>query len=478
MAVEAITLKAPLCVDLDGTLVRTDLLLESLVLLLKRNPLYLFLVPLWLLRGKAVLKAQISARVTLNPAALPYNTEFLEWLRSERAAGRSLWLCTAANEQLARSVADHVGLFDGVLASDWRVNLAGTAKAAQLVERFGEGGFDYCGNERRDLAIWRRGAGAVVVNCGSRLEAEIARSARVIRAFPSTARPLKSIIRALRPHQWAKNVLIVVPLFAAHGYTDPGSLRSAVLAVIAFCLCASSVYLLNDLLDLEADRAHPRKSKRPFAAGELSLLTGLVLAPCLLGAAVLIAAFLPAKFWVVLATYYALTCAYSFALKGMVLVDALSLAGLYTLRIIAGAAAVAVPLSFWLLLFSVFLFLSLAFVKRFAELDSLRRQQRLRAAGRGYHVEDLSLLQSLGTASGYMSVLVLALYVNSPEIEVLYSRPKVIWMLCVLMLYWISRVWMIAQRGLMHDDPVVFALKDRQSLGVGLLAAVAVALAI
>jgi 4-hydroxybenzoate polyprenyltransferase/phosphoserine phosphatase len=478
MAIEALNLKTPLCVDLDGTLVRSDVLLESLVLLIKRNPLYLFLVPLWLLRGKAVLKAEIASRVTLKPAALPYNKEFLEWLRSERASGRSIWLCTAASELLARSVAEHVGLFDGVLASDRTVNLAGTAKAAQLVERFGEGGFDYCGNERRDLAIWKRGSGAIVVNGGTRLEAEASRSVRVVRSFPSRARPLKSIIRALRPHQWAKNVLIVVPLLAAHGVADPGALSAALLAFVAFSLCASSVYLLNDLLDLEADRAHPRKSKRPFAAGDLSLLAGLTLAPILLAAAVLTAAFLPPKFWLVLATYYAFTCAYSFVLKGMVLIDALALAGLYTLRIIAGSAAVAVPLSFWLLLFSVFLFLSLAFVKRFAELDSMRRQQRLRAAGRGYHVEDLSLLQSLGTASGYLSVLVLALYVNSPEVEVLYSHPKVIWMLCVLLLYWISRVWMIAQRGRMHDDPVVFALKDRQSLGVGVLAAAAVALAI
>jgi 4-hydroxybenzoate polyprenyltransferase len=286
------------------------------------------------------------------------------------------------------------------------------------------------------------------------------------------------MIRALRPHQWAKNLLIMVPLLAAHSAADPGSSVAALLAFAAFSLCASSVYLLNDLLDLEADRTHPRKSKRPFAAGDLPLLAGLTVAPLLLVAAVLIAAFLPPKFWLVLATYYAFTCAYSFALKGLVLIDALALAGLYTLRIIAGAAAVSVPLSFWLLLFSVFLFLSLAFVKRFAELDSLRKQRRLSAVGRGYHVEDLSLLQSLGTASGYLSVLVLALYINSPQIEVLYSRPKVIWMLCVLMLYWVSRIWMVAQRGKMHDDPVVFALKDRQSLGIGLLAAVVVALAI
>lgn len=484
MAVETTTLSVeptatvPLCIDLDGSLIRSDLLLESLVLLIKRNPLYVFLIPVWLFGGKAALKAQVAARVTLNPAALPYDQEFLAWLKSERNSGRSLWLCTGANERLAASVASHVGLFDGVLASSNSLNLTGNAKATQLVGRFGARGFDYCGNERTDLAIWRHAHAAIVVRGNSRLERDAARLTQIGHAFPPRSGRWRAAIRALRPHQWAKNALIVVPLFAAHKAGDTSSLTAALLALMAFCLCASSVYLLNDLLDLEADRSHQRKSKRPFAAGDISLLLGLLLAPCLLVAAVTIAAFLPAKFWLVLGAYYALTCAYSFGLKSLVMVDALTLAGLYTLRIIGGAAAVAVPLSFWLLIFSVFLFLSLAFVKRFAELDALRRQQRLQAAGRGYHVEDLSILQSLGTAAGYLSVLVLALYINSPEIESLYSRPKVIWTLCVLMLYWISRVWMIAQRGQMHDDPVVFALKDRQSVGIGLLAAIAVVLAV
>ena len=409
---------ALLWVDLDGTLIRSDPLLESLVLLIKRNPLILLRLPLWLLRGRESLKAEIAARVTLDPAALPYNKAFVSWLEAERRAGRSLWLYSAADEQLARRVAEHLDLFDGVLAGDPGTSLTGSDKAA----------------------------------------------------FPDR----RNTLRALRPHQWAKNALILIPILAAHQATDLPLLGTALLALVAFCLCASSVYVLNDLLDLEADRAHPRKSKRPFAAGDLSILTGLALAPALLLIAALLAALLPAKFQLVFASYYGLTLGYSFFLKGCVLVDALALAGLYTLRIIAGAAAVSVPLSFWLLLFSVFLFLSLAFVKRFAELDGLRRQQRLRAAGRGYHVEDLPMLQSLGSASGYLSVLVLALYINSPEIQALYSRPKAIWLLCVLMLYWVSRMWMQASRGLMHDDPVVFALKDRVSVGIGVLAAITV----
>lgn len=478
MAVDARVAIPVLCVDLDGTLIRSDLLLESLMLLIKRNPLLLLYIPFWLLRGKAVLKAEIASRVTLDPAALPYNTELVRWLETERRTGRSLWLCTAANERLATCVAEHLGLFDGVLASDRNTNLAGSAKAAQLVQRFGERGFDYCGNEHRDLAIWEKAHGAIVVGGGRNLEQAVTQRARLLQAFPDQGSKLRAAIRALRPHQWAKNTLILVPILAAHRAHELSLLGVGLVAMMAFCLCASSVYILNDLLDLEADRAHPRKSKRPFAAGDLSILTGLMLAPVLLATAVLLAAFLPAMFQLAFATYYTLTLLYSFFLKSRVLVDALALAGLYSLRMIAGAAAVSVPISFWLLLFSVFLFLSLALVKRFAELEGLRRQQRLRAAGRGYRVEDLSMLQSLGSAAGYLSVLVLALYINSPEIEALYRRPKVIWLLCVLMLYWVSRVWMQASRGLMHDDPVVFALKDRVSLGIGVLATVTVLAAV
>jgi 4-hydroxybenzoate polyprenyltransferase len=416
----------PLCVDLDGTLIRGDLLLESLLLLVRRNPLYLFRAALWLLRGKACLRSEIATRIELDPAALAYDRAVLEWLRAQRQSGRTLWLCTASNPQLATRVAAHLRLFDDVMAADHVAALAG----------------------------------------------------KPVGTFPPPARDVRAFIRALRPHQWAKNALVLVPLLAAHHLAAAGGLLNGLLAVAAFCLCASSVYVINDLLDLPSDRAHPRKSRRPFASGDLSILTGFIMAPALLGAAALIAAVLPERFILVFATYFVVTMAYSLLLKGRVIVDALVLAGLYTLRVIAGAGAVTVALSFWLLLFSVFLFLSLAFVKRFAELDALRRQERLNAAGRGYTVEDLPILQSLGTAAGYLSVLVLALYINSPDIQSLYHRPKVIWMLCVLMIYWISRVWMTAQRGQMHDDPVVFALKDRISIGVALLAALTILVAI
>jgi 4-hydroxybenzoate polyprenyltransferase len=287
-----------------------------------------------------------------------------------------------------------------------------------------------------------------------------------------------AMLRLLRPHQWSKNVLLAVPLLASHGAGGAGALRQLLFAIVAFCLCASAVYVLNDLLDIESDRAHPRKSKRPLAADEVSVRAARLLIVSLLVAAAAIAVWLPPRFQLLVAGYCGLTGMYSWTLKGQVLVDALCLAGLYTLRVIAGAAAAQVPLSFWLLLFSVFLFLSLAFVKRYAELDALRRVGRLKAAGRGYSVDDLPVLQSLGIAAGYLCVLVLALYINSPAVAQLYHRPKYIWALCVLMLYWISRVWMKAHRGTMNEDPVIFALKDPISLGVGVLAAVTVVFAI
>lgn len=464
----------PLCVDLDGTLIHSDLLLESFLLLLKRNPLYLFLAPLWLLRGKAVLKSEIARRVELNGAALPYCAPYVEWLRQEKAAGRAIWLCTASDARLAQRVADHLGIFDGVLSSDGTVNLSGEAKAQALVQRFGERGFDYCGNEAVDLAVWRHARAAIVVNADSRLAQRAGALAQVEQLFEKRPVSLRVIGKALRVHQWAKNALVFVPVAAAHRLTDAATLGQALLAFLAFSLCASSVYLLNDMLDLEADRQHPRKSRRPFASGELSLLSGMLAAPMLLVGAALLCLALPLKFAGVLAAYYVATLAYSFGLKRLVMIDVLALAGLYTIRIVAGAAATGIALSFWLLMFSIFMFLSLAMVKRYAELHAMRQTGKLKAHGRGYQVEDLPLLQGLGGASGYLSILVLALYVNSPDITTLYTHPKVVWALCPVMLYWISRIWMQTHRGRMHDDPLVFALKDRISLATGAVAAVVV----
>jgi 4-hydroxybenzoate polyprenyltransferase len=472
------TPSVPLCVDLDGTLIHSDLLLESFLLLIKRNPLYLFLVPLWLLGGKARLKAEIASRVQLNGAALPYAANFVDWLRAQKANGRQLWLVTASDARLAQPVAEHLGLFKGVLASDGQTNLSGSNKAQALVNRFGDKGFDYCGNAPVDLKVWAHSRAAVVVHGGKALEAQARQVGKVDATFAPPVVGIKVVSKALRVHQWAKNALIFVPVAAGHLLTQGSTVGQALLAFVAFCLCASSVYLLNDMLDLESDRQHHSKSKRPFAAGSLSLLFGMAAAPLLLGVACAIAAVLPLRFMGVLLGYYIATLAYSFLLKRLVMIDVLALAGLYTIRIVAGAAATDIALSFWLLMFAIFIFLSLAIVKRYAELHAMREQGKTKASGRGYEVDDIHLLQSMGVASGYLSILVLALYVNSPDIARLYHQPKLVWLLVPVMLYWISRIWMETYRGRMHDDPLVYALKDRTSLLTGAAAAVVLWLAV
>lgn len=462
----------PLCVDLDGTLLNSDLLLESAFSQLKRQPLAMLQWPRWWAAGKARLKAELAALADLDVETLPYNADFLDFLREQRARGRPLVLVTAAHRRLAEPVAAHLGLFDRVIATDGQCNLAGARKAETLVGLYGERGFDYAGNAAVDAAVWRRARRAIAVNASARVVALARASSEVERVFTARESRPKLWLKAARLHQWLKNVLIFVPLLAAHAWNDADKIILCLVAFLSFGLCASSVYLLNDLLDLSADRRHPRKCRRPFAAGALPILHGAISAPILLLAAFALSVWVNPKFSACLAVYYLLTLGYSFRLKQILLLDAIVLAGLYTLRIIAGALAAHLVLSFWLLAFSMFLFLSLALVKRYTELDALAQQGELGARGRNYQVGDLAILQSLGGSAGYLAVLVLALYINSPDVQHLYRQPLVIGFLCPLLLYWISRVWLLAHRGLMPDDPVIFALTDPVSRRLVLIGAV------
>ena len=455
--------QVPLCVDLDGTLIRTDLLLESFLSLIKRNPLHLFHCCLWLLRGRAHLKAEIARRVTLDASLLPYNENILDLMRGAAQQGRKIYLCTAADRHLAREVADHLGCFDGIFASDGHVNLSSRHKAQELEQAFGVRGFDYCGNALADLAVWKTSRKAIVVGSGrlARLAMEVNAN---VQAIERQTFSLQKVLKAMRVYQWVKNVLIFVPLLTSHRFVEPSALMPTLIAFIAFSLCASSVYLLNDMLDLDADRRHERKRKRPFAAGDLALSTGIVLMLLLAAAAVGLALLLPLQFMLVLGCYYALTLAYSFALKKMLLVDVFALASLYTSRVMAGGAAAAISLSSWLVMFSITIFLSLAFVKRYTELDDKQRAGGIAAAGRGYFTDDLSILRSFGTSSGYLAVIILAIYLNSPNSQLLYSHRSALWGVFAAMMFWVSWMWMAAFQGRMHDDPIVFALKDRTSL--------------
>lgn len=461
--------RIPLAVDLDGTLIQTDTLHEAALRALRERPLSLLQLPLWLLQGRAVVKQRLAGLSRFDPTVLPYNQPLLDWLDTQRAAGRRLVLCTAADRSIAEAVAGHLGIFDDVLASDGETNLGGRRKADALERRFGKGGFDYAGNARTDLDVWRRARKAVVVNASGSVQQAAQAVADVDQVVPSPRTGLREWLRMLRVHQWAKNLLLFMAPLAAHLVPDAGLAAALMLAFLAFSLCASAVYVANDLFDLDSDRHHPRKRLRPFASGRVPVAVGVAVAPLLLGAAFLLASEVGIAFTGWLVVYFILTCAYSWGLKRLVIIDCLVLALLYTLRVIAGAAAAGIDLSFWLLAFSAFLFLSLAFVKRYAELEVQAGIGRERAHGRGYLTTDAPLVQSLGVMSGFASVVVLALYLNSEAVVRLYHSPEFMWCAVPIMLFWISWIWMKAHRGQMHDDPLLFALRDRASLVAGIM---------
>lgn len=459
----------PIVVDLDGTLIHTDILQESALRLLRDKPHFVLAIPLWLSRGRAMLKQKLASHVDPDITSLPFNHQLIDWLQSQKDLGRSLVLCTASDKSIAEAIANHLKLFDEVIASEGVKNLAGKNKANALVEKYGVNGFDYVGNSTVDLFVWEKSRQAIVVNGSRELIRQVSAKTEVELVIPRARRNLKTWVKTFRLHQWIKNILIFVPIFAAHQVITDDLWINLGLAFLSFSLCASSVYVANDLLDLESDRSHPRKRSRPFASGQIPIWMGAVLTPVLMFSSLILAQYVGGNYLPWLLVYFGLTCAYSWGLKRLVLVDCLTLAILYTLRIVAGAAAVSVSLSFWLLAYSIFLFLSLAFIKRYAELQAQPNSGSNKVHGRGYYLDDASLVQQLGITSGYAATLVLALYLNSENVIRLYRTPEMIWGAVPLMLLWISWMWLNAHRGLMHDDPIVFAIKDKVSLLIGAL---------
>lgn len=472
-----------LCVDLDGTLVKSDTLVDSTLALARSRPAMLFHIPGWLLQGKAALKRHITSAVSLDVTHLPYNRELLQFLEQQHAEGRSLYLATAADSALARRIADHLGLFEGVLASDGALNLAGSNKLAAFRQTFGDN-FCYIGNAVADLPLLENCQQPMVANPTRGLQSAL-RKANInpVRTFTEKVSPLKAWFKAIRIHQWAKNILLFLPMLLGHAL-KPGLILASLLAFLSFGFCASATYIVNDLLDLEVDRQHPRKRRRPFASGDLSALAGVGVVFAFLAASLAIAIALPQvlarvspelalrrpyQFLVWLGIYAVTTLAYSLRLKRAVLVDVIVLSGLYTIRILAGSAATGVEASTWLGSFSIFFFLSLAFVKRFAELENLRERGGEIAKGRGYHITDLEQLRSFGSASGYVSVAVLTLYISNLGAAQLYTHTKRLWLLIPVLLLWISRLWFKASRGELDEDPVVYAITDSRSLMLGLL---------
>jgi len=457
-----------ICADVDGTILATDLLYESLLFALKHSPFLIFCIPFWFLRGRAYLKARLAdVAAAMDVSVMPLHEEVVAYLRDEAAKGRRIVLASASHGALVAKVATRLGFVNSIVASDAAKNCKGERKARAIQEHLGATPWEYVGDSASDCKVWNHASRVVCVTASDSFAAAVSSRFPGAQIMRKGQWSLNTIARALRVHQWMKNVLCFVPVLLAHRWFDQVAMAGAVGAAVAFSLCASGVYLINDLLDLEADRRHPRKRKRPCASGELPIVLALAMAPVLFVAAFLVAGGISGQFATILGIYFVLTTAYSFRLKALALVDIILLAFLYTIRIVGGGVAAGVEVSQWLLGLSMFLFLSLACVKRFSELLVLQQRNENRTWGRGYSVGDLEQVASFGSASGYISVLVLALYVSSHEVVQLYRNPAVIWLACPLLLYWISRIWLLARRGLVHDDPLVFALRDKVTYVVG-----------
>jgi 4-hydroxybenzoate polyprenyltransferase/phosphoserine phosphatase len=465
----------PLCVDLDGTLTRTDLLFESVARLLKTKPWLMLALPFWMLRGRAALKRRLAQNVSIDAASLPYHSELLAWLHRERATGREILLVTAADESLANQVASHIGLFDRVLASNGVINLKGEQKLNALRSQLPEG-FEYAADSWDDLPVWRHCANAIVVGATPAILDEVRKHVQDMTALDTRNVSSRQLWLSLRPHQWLKNILIFVPLITSHQFLRPDLVLKAGVTFILFSLCASAQYILNDLVDVESDRRHSSKRHRPFASGDLPILSGLILSPVLLAVSIGIALFLSPMFAAALATYFLTSFLYSLDLKKRVPLDAFVLSGLYTFRIIVGHLVTAIPFSMWLLSFSFTLFLSLAFSKRSAELLRLPGAQHT-ASGRGYRSEDVFQVNLFGVCSAFLSAVIFLLYLQSDNVRALYRQPQFLWFLAPAYLYWVTHLWLRASRGEVNEDPVVFVLKDSVTHAVAAISGVIMTLA-
>ncbi|KMO40901.1 hypothetical protein VQ02_06935 [Methylobacterium variabile] len=468
----------PLVVDVDGTLIKSDLLYESALQFLARFPLEAWRLPHWLMtHGKAGLKVRLAERADPQVATIPLRDETVALIRDAHEAGRRVYLASASDGRLVEALARRVGGIAGVFTTDRSVNLAGDDKARRLVAELGDRGFDYVGDAPVDFPVWGSARKVLAVSHSGSFSRQLRHAFPDAQVVATASTRPRDVLRALRPHQWSKNTLVFVGLIAGHHF-DAQSILAALIAFACFCMAASSAYLINDLLDLPADRAHPRKSRRPLASGAVPIMVGVVLAALLGIGAFVLSALLPVKFSLVLFAYIATTLAYSFYLKRKMMVDIVVLGGLYALRVLGGLVALELSHAPWLLMFSLFLFTSLAIVKRCSELTAKRGAGKAKLAGRGYSSEDLRVLVPFGAAAGYGSVLVFALYMSSPEVRTLYTHPDRLWLICPLLVYWISRMFLLSNRAQLHDDPVVYALTDRISLATGACVAAVLAISI
>lgn len=463
----------PLAVDVDGSLIRGDLLSESALAYLRGSPFRMFAILYWLSKGKAVLKRKLAERVDVDISVLPVNEEFVAYIETEQARGRSIHLATAADGIFAAKLAQRFGFVDGVIASDGVTNLKGEAKARVLAERFPKG-FAYAGDAAADLPVWRAATETVVVDAARSTLRAAEAIRKPIAVIPRRPLGPMTLLKAARVHQWAKNALVAVPLVLGGKAFDLHAWAIVAIGFVLLGVLASSTYLLNDLWDIEDDRRHWSKKHRAFAAGRIPIAAGLVAAPVGVAAAMAGAALLGSAVFASFAAYLGVTLAYSFRLKRVAVLDVFTLASLFTLRLIIGIALAAVPGSPWLLVFSMFVFASLSFAKRHTEVVRLAASGATRAGGRGYVTADEPFLIGMGVATGMSAVLVMVLYLIDEAFRAgFYTTPAALWTFPCVLFLWLGRVWVLSGRDELNDDPVAFAVKDKPSLALGLVMALA-----
>lgn len=466
----------PLVVDLDGTFIRTDLLVEGFVHLIKKNPLYFFLCFFWLLKGKLFLKEKIYSHVEINYSLLPVNSEILNLIQIASLKGRKIILATASLQSQADEIDLAFPVFDEVYGSKDYLNLSGQNKADFLIRKFGQGQFDYAGNSNADLAIFKVARHAYLINAEKLVADKAQKMGNLQNTWHNTGSTFFTSIKAFRVYQWLKNLLLFVPIVTSHSISSVDLLVKTVIAFMAFGFIASTGYIINDLMDLDSDRSHPRKKLRPLASGKLSIQSGILISLVLFATGMWAAYFISISFLIILLLYFVLSVAYSLHIKKIVMYDVFLLASFYTIRVISGGIVTGIPISFWLIAFSIFIFLSLAFVKRYSEISQITLIESIENRRRDYSPNDVPLLQIMGVASGFMSVIVFSLYINSPDVGLLYNNPKILWFLSFLLLFWISRIWLITTRGSMTDDPIIYAVKDPSSYLYMVLATVIILL--
>ena len=460
----------PLVVDLDGTLIKVDSLHEALIQLSSRKPFHALRALFTLRRGRAAFKAAVADHVVPDAASVPVNEAVVELIKAAKGEGREVYLATAADRRVAEAISAEMELFDGVFASGDGVNLKGKAKAEQLVDAFGAHRFDYIGNDTADLPVWLVARRALVAGAPPHVIRQISRELPGAINLGTRELALKRYLLALRPHQWLKNILVALPAVAGHAFSST-QLVTVLIAFMSLSFGASGIYLLNDMIDLPHDRVHKVKRARALAAGIMPISHAILLISIVAISAIGLGLFLPWPFMAVLVAYFGLSMSYSLYLKRKLMIDVVALAALYGIRVLAGGAATGIALSHWLVGFCFFIFLSLALVKRGSEMISAPPAPVDKIKGRGYRFEDLQSITALTAASGFVSVLVLALYINSSEVNALYRYPNLLWGICIVLVYWLGRVYFLTGRGEINQDPVIFAATDRISLLAGALVA-------